>query len=71
MKKLVAPITRLAYTPAEAAASIGVGPDYFNEHVAPELRWVRRGAKRVVAVTELGRWLEENAERPMVEQVAA
>lgn len=67
MKKLAAPITRLAYTPAEAAAACGVGPDYFDEHIAPELRWVRRGSKRIVAVAEIERWLHENAEQPMAE----
>jgi hypothetical protein len=70
VKKLATTIERLAYTPAEAAASIGVGPDYFETHIAPELRWIRRGAKRIVSISELDRWLADNAEVPMVEQVA-
>jgi hypothetical protein len=37
--------------------------DYFREHVSGELRWVRRGRKKVVAVRELERWLEANAAR--------
>ncbi|HKH14531.1 MAG TPA: hypothetical protein VKA47_07740 [Solirubrobacterales bacterium] len=39
--------------------------DHFREHVAHELRWIRRGRKRVVAVTEIERWLESNASRAL------
>ena len=63
MKKLRTGIPRIALTPAESAASIGVGPDFFAEHVMPELRVIRRGSKRLVPVSELQRWCEENAER--------
>lgn len=62
-KKLPTSIPRIALTPPEAAAAIGVGPDFFEENVAPELRLVRRGRKRLVPVTELERWTTENAER--------
>jgi hypothetical protein len=37
--------------------------DHFREHVAPNVRWVRQGRKRVVDVRELQRWLDENGER--------
>jgi hypothetical protein len=30
------------------------------EHIAPELKWVRRGRRKLVAVAELERWLKEN-----------
>jgi excisionase family DNA binding protein len=63
VRKLHAPIPRVALTPSEAAAAIGVGPDFFAEHVQPELRMVRRGRKRLVPVAELERWCEANAER--------
>lgn len=62
-KKLPASIPRIALTPPEAAAAIGVGPDFFDQNVAPELRMVRRGRKRLVPVVELERWMAENAER--------
>jgi len=62
-KKLAASIPRIALTPAEAAAAIGVGPDFFEANVAPELRLIRRGRKRLVPVAELERWTAENAER--------
>jgi hypothetical protein len=61
-KKLPASIPRIALTPPEAAAAIGVGPDFFDQNVAPELRLIRRGRKRLVPVHELERWISENAE---------
>lgn len=70
MKKIATPIVPLAYTPAQAAAALCVGPDFFEQHVAPELRIVRRGSKRLYAVAEIERWLAENGEAPMSEQVA-
>jgi hypothetical protein len=63
-KKLPAPIPRLALTPSEAAAAIGVGEDFFTEHVRPELQLIRRGRKVLVPVAELERWMGANAERP-------
>jgi hypothetical protein len=66
-KKLSASIPRIALTPPEAAAAIGVGPDFFDANVAPELRLVRRGRKRLVPVAELERWTAENAERVLGE----
>jgi hypothetical protein len=67
-RKIAAPIPRLALTPAEAAAAIGVGPDFFAEHVGTELRIVRRGRKRLVPVDELSRWLDRNAELALDDQ---
>jgi len=64
-RKLRAFIPRIALTPAEAAAAIGVGPDFFDANVAPEMRLVRRGRKRLVPVQELERWVAENAEKPI------
>jgi hypothetical protein len=64
-KKLPASIPRIALPPPEAAAAIGVGPDFFDQNVAPELRMIRRGRKRLVPVAELERWTAENAERAL------
>jgi hypothetical protein len=36
-----APVTRLAYSTTEAAAALGVSPDYFKEHVATYLSFER------------------------------
>ena len=66
-RKLATSIPRIALTPAEAAAAIGVGPDFFDANVAPELRLVRRGRKRLVPVRELERWTADNAERTLPE----
>jgi hypothetical protein len=52
---------RLALRPEEAAQSLGTSRDYFDEHVAHELRWVRRGRLKVVPVSEIQRWLDANA----------
>jgi hypothetical protein len=56
-------VPRLALGPMQAAAALGVSHDFFREHVAPELRWVRRGRKKLVSVRELERWLEMSAAR--------
>jgi hypothetical protein len=69
-KKLPASIPRIALTPPEAAAAIGVGPDFFDANVAPQLRMIRRGRKRLVPVRELERWVADNVEMPIVEQLS-
>jgi excisionase family DNA binding protein len=53
--------TRLAYSRAEAADALGVSVDFFDEHIAHEVRAVRRGRRRLYPVRELERWLEEAA----------
>jgi hypothetical protein len=40
---------------------LGVSIDFFDEHVAHELRVVRRGRRRLFPVRELERWLERAA----------
>jgi hypothetical protein len=65
-----APIPRVALTPPEAAASLGVGSTFFDAEIAPELRVIRRGRKRLYAIAEIQRWVESNGESPMNEQVA-
>jgi excisionase family DNA binding protein len=54
---------RLALSPSEAAEAIGVSRDFFDEHVRPELRIVRRGRRVLVPVRELERWLDREASR--------
>jgi hypothetical protein len=60
---------RLALTAMEAPEALGVSHDFFREHIAGDLRWVRRGRKKLVAVSELQRWLDENSAR-VFEEVA-
>jgi excisionase family DNA binding protein len=69
VKKLSTQVPRLALTPSEAAASIGVGPDFFEAHVAPELRIVRRGRKRLISLAELERWLAANADDSVAQEI--
>lgn len=58
-----APVPRLALSAEEAAASLGVSRDYLDEHIGDELRWTRRGRRKIVAIAELERWLERSAAR--------
>jgi excisionase family DNA binding protein len=56
-------IRRIALTPDEAAAAIGVGRTTFYEHVMPDLRVIRLGRKRLIPVRELEAWTEREAAR--------
>jgi excisionase family DNA binding protein len=56
---------RLAVSPTEAAERLGVSRNFFDEHILPELRVVRRGRRVLIAVAELERWLAENAARTL------
>jgi hypothetical protein len=53
---------RLALNVEEACAALGVSWDFWSEYIAPEVRVVRRGRRKLVAVRELERWLERNGE---------
>ena len=55
----------MAYSPDEAARSIGVSRDYFDEHVICDLRVIRRGRRRLVPIKELERWVDETARRAL------
>jgi excisionase family DNA binding protein len=70
VKKLDAPVPRFALTPAEAAASLGCGIDFFNEYVRPHLRLIRKGRKVLVPCSELQRWVDENAEHALAGEVS-
>jgi hypothetical protein len=59
----VAPIPRLALSREEAAQALGMSLNSFERHVQPTIRLVRLGRMRLVPVSELERWLSENAER--------
>lgn len=58
-------IPRVALTPPEAAAAIGVGSSFFYAEILPELRVIRRGRKRLIPLAELERWAADNAERTL------
>jgi hypothetical protein len=63
-------VPRLALTRAEAAASLGMSVDSFERYVQPELRLIRRGSLRLIAVPEIEQWLERNAERVLEGEAA-
>jgi hypothetical protein len=52
---------RLALTSTEAAEALGCSRDFFDEHIGPELCWVRRGRLNFVAIAELEDWLCRSA----------
>lgn len=63
-----APTTLALRVPDVAAAAIGISPDSFMRHVAPEVELVRIGnrdgrAMTVVAVEEIMRFLREHGRR--------
>ena len=55
-------LPRLALSRDEAAQSVGISLDSFERYVQPHVRMIRCGKLRLVPVTELQRWLDENAE---------
>ena len=55
-------VPRLALTKAEAAEALGVSVDFLEQHVMPELRVVRGGRRRLIALGELERWLQQSGE---------
>lgn len=59
------PVPRLALRPEEAAEALACSRDYFDEHISPELKWVRRGRLKLVAVAELERWLAASSARTL------
>ncbi|MDP2711623.1 MAG: hypothetical protein Q8O56_10425 [Solirubrobacteraceae bacterium] len=56
---------RLALSIAEACEALGCSWDFWSEHVAPDVRIVRRGRRKLVPVVELEAWLDREAERPL------
>jgi hypothetical protein len=52
----------LAYGVMDAAEALGIGWDLFAEHVAPHVKWVRLGRKKIVARTELERFLADRGQ---------
>jgi hypothetical protein len=52
---------RIGLRPEEAAAAYGLSPSSFDRYVAPHLRWARFGRTKVVAVTELERFLADHS----------
>jgi excisionase family DNA binding protein len=60
---------RLALAPDEAAEALSVSRDFFDEHILPELRIIRRGRRRLIPIRELESWLHESATRPLASEL--
>jgi hypothetical protein len=52
--------------PDGAAAMLGVSRDHLERHIAHELRWIRKGRRKLVLVKDLQAWAEANAERALL-----
>lgn len=55
-------LPRLALSIEEACGALGISWDLWHEHVAPDMRMVRLGRRRLVPIAELQKWLAERAE---------
>jgi hypothetical protein len=60
-----APPPRLALSPDEAAQALSISRDFFDTYVGPDLRWVRKGRRKFVAVKELEAWIERESARTL------
>lgn len=57
-------LRRVTVVPNEAASMLGVSRDFFDEHIKPELRIIRKGSKTIlIPVLELERWVDRSAAR--------
>ena len=61
----VVDVPRITVGPDDAAAVLGVSRRTFYEHIAPELRAIRVGRRRLYRVVELERWAEANESRAL------
>jgi hypothetical protein len=58
-------VLRLALSLGEAAAAFGVSRDFFHRHIVPELKLIRPGRPKLVAIRELDRRLDDSAHRDL------
>lgn len=56
-------VPRLALSVGEACQALGISWDLWHHHVEHEVRVIRLGRRKLIAVAELERWLEEHGER--------
>jgi hypothetical protein len=62
--------TKLLVSRSEAADMLGVSIDTFERRVMPDLRVTRIGARVLVPVASLERWIERNSARPLSADLA-
>ena len=51
-------VPRIAVGAEDAAAALGLSRDTFDEYVAPHVRVIRVGRRKLYRLTELNRWAE-------------
>lgn len=61
----LADLPRIAVGAEDAAATLGVSRAFFLERIAPELRCIRVGRRKLWRVAELERWAETNEARAL------
>lgn len=54
---------QMAMNKTSAARALGVSVEFFDEHIAGEIKCVRRGRRRLYATKDLAQWLEDNGEK--------
>lgn len=52
----------LALTVTQACAALSVSWDTWRSHIEPDMRVVRVGRRKLIAVAEIERWLAERGE---------
>lgn len=57
------PAPALALSVEQACDALGVSWDTWKEHIATDMRIVRVGRRKLIAVSELQRWLDDHGER--------
>jgi hypothetical protein len=63
---VVAAIPRVMLrVPSEAAEACGCSDEYFDLHIRPELRLIRKGRYTFVATKELQAWAERNSAKTL------
>jgi excisionase family DNA binding protein len=54
-------VDRLALSPDEVAHSLGVSRDFFDEHIGHEIKFIRRGRRKLYPVAAVDVWLAREA----------
>ena len=59
------PAVALCLSRVQAAEALGVGLDWFDAHVKPDIRVISKGRRVLIPVTELERYVNEQAGRAL------
>ena len=63
--KILVTVAPVAVDRATAASMLSMSIDSLERYVLPDVRLVRQGRLRLVPVSELVRWCDENAKRTL------